>query len=167
MHDVTSYGEPERLEILDARGRDLVGLWRNVLVVAIRALPEADQLHRIHEIQRDVAARFPRGFAALAILPVLSPRPLSKEMREAAELVTGDAPPELLAVAEVIEGRGFVAAAIRSIATGLILVTRPRWPMRIFASVEPAAAWVSAWVEGEGRPTATRRLTEAIRHTLV
>src|ERR1700689_4854071 len=109
MNEATSPGEPERLEILDARGRDLVGLWRNVLVVAIRALPDAEQLRRLHAIQRDVATRFPNGFSALAILPVLSPRPLSKEMREAAELVTGDAPPQLLAVAEVIEGRGFVA----------------------------------------------------------
>ena len=158
---------PERLEIFEAEGRDLVGIWRNVLVVAFRTLPSAERLRSLVAIQRDVAARFPEGYVALAILPLVAPRPLPKDMLEAAQLVTSAAPPELMAVAEVIEGNGFLAATARSVATGMTLVARPRWPMRIFPGVEPAAAWLATWVDRPSRPTAPRRLVEAIRHTLV
>jgi len=167
MPPFSAAGEPDRLEILDERGRDVIGLWRNVLVAAVRSLPDADLLHRIHAIQGDVAGRFPRGFSAMVILPGLSPLSLTSEVRAAAERMTNDAAPQFLGLAQVIEGRGFVTAAIRSIATGMVLGTQPPWPMRIFAGIEPAAAWLAAWVEGETRPAATRKLTEALRQTLV
>ena len=170
MNEVTSAAAsvpPERLELLHAEGRDVVGLWQNVLVIAFRALPTAEHLHTVAAIQRDVAARFPGGYAALAILPVLAPQPLPRDMLDAAQALTSSAPPEMQAVAEVIEGKGFLAATARSVATGMLLVGRPRWSMRIFAGVEPAAAWLSAWVDRAERPSAPRRMAEAIRHTLV
>jgi hypothetical protein len=49
----------------------------------------------------------------------------------------------------------------------MVILTRPRWSMRIFPGIEPAAAWLSAWVDRAERPSAPRRLAEAIRHTLV
>jgi hypothetical protein len=159
-------GAIERLEILDAEGRDLIGLWQNVLVVAVRALPTKARLRRIGAVQEGVARRFPGGYAALALLPDVPHVGFVGELREEAVRLTLSTPKELRAVAEVIEGKGFLAATVRSIATGLMLVARPAWSMRVFAGIEPAAAWLSSWVDREARPSAPRRLVEAIRHTL-
>jgi hypothetical protein len=156
----------ERLEVLDADGRDLVGLWRNVLVIALRTQPTAARLRRLDEIQRAVAARFPGGFVALAILPNLRAFPFDDDLREEAVRLTSSTPPELLAVAEIIEGKGFIAASIRSIATGMVFIARPKWAMRVFPGVEPAAAWLARWVD-KGDTSVTRRLVEAVKHTLV
>ncbi|HEY2509690.1 MAG TPA: hypothetical protein VGI39_02420 [Polyangiaceae bacterium] len=157
---------PEHLEILAAGGRDLVGLWQNVLVLAFRNLPTVEQLESLARIQREVAERFPSGYAAIALLPGLS-RPLDGSVRESALALTSASPAELRGVAMVIDGRGFLAATTRSMATGIVLLTRPRWPVRIFPGVEPAAVWVSAWVDRAVRPTAPRRITDAIKHTLI
>jgi hypothetical protein len=125
-------------------------------------------LRRVGELRREVAGRFPEGFVALAVLPHVSlEAPLLKELRAEAERLMTTSPKELLAVAEVIEGSGFLAATVRSIATGLVLVTRPPFPTRIFAGVEPAAAWLAAWADRGERATAPRRLVEAMRDTLV
>jgi hypothetical protein len=167
MNEASTAARPERLEILEAGGRDLVGLWQNVLVIALRDLPTAAMLERLGAIQQDIAGRFPEGFAALAILPVLRPRPMPPGMLDAARALTETAPPELQAVAEVIDGKGFMAATARSMATGILMLGRPRYAMKIFPGVEPAAAWLAAWVERAERPTAPRRLAEAIRHTLI
>jgi hypothetical protein len=166
MTGASSALAPERLEILTAGGRDLVGLWQNVLVLAFRSAPSVEQLRALEGIQRDVAARFPHGYVSLAVLPGLS-RPLDAEVRDSALALTASSPPELRAVAMVIDGRGFLAATTRSLATGIVLLTRPRWPVKIFPGVEPAAAWLASWVERAARPSAPRRIAEAIRHTLV
>jgi hypothetical protein len=158
---------PERLEILEAGGRDVIGLWHNVLVVAYRTVPTTDQLLSLQTIRRELTRRFEEtGYVTLAFLPPMS-RPLPGDVLEMGQSLTSSTPPALRAVAMVIDGKGFLAATTRSLATGIVMVARPRWPMRIFPGVEPAAAWLSAWVDRGLRPTAPRRMAEAIRHTLV
>jgi len=48
------------------------------------------------------------------------------------------------AVANVVEGGGFRAAALRGVVTSLALVMRPRYPQRVFESVPPACAFLGA-----------------------
>lgn len=43
--------------------------------------------------------------------------------------------------ATVIEGSGFVAATVRSVVSGLTLVTRPPFPSRIFETVDQGVSW--------------------------
>jgi hypothetical protein len=162
----SSSREPERLAVLESDGEALVGLWRNVLVLAFRDQPTAEGLRRMGAVQRDVAARFPGGYAALAMLPMVRRPAMTRELREEAERLTSSSPPELRAVAEVIDGKGFLAATLRSVATSMVMLTRPAWPMRVFAGVEPAAAWLATWVDREARASAPRRLVEAIRGSL-
>lgn len=53
------------------------------------------------------------------------------------------------AVANVVEGEGFAAAALRSAVTGMTLVLRPAYPVKTYATVDEAALFL-------GRDGATR-----------
>jgi hypothetical protein len=48
------------------------------------------------------------------------------------------------AAAAVVLGDGFGAAAIRSAGAGVVLFARPSYPVKTFAEVETAAAWLTA-----------------------
>jgi hypothetical protein len=160
---------PERLDVIEATGRDLIGFWQNVLVLALREPLTVRRIDSLAVLQSYAAARFPRGYATLVLLPKLEgvlPGLRETGLREASRRLIESAPDEVLGVAEVIEGTGFVAASARSVATGLVLAARPRWSMRVFPSVEPAAQWITQWVDREERAAAPRRIVEALRHTL-
>jgi hypothetical protein len=55
----------------------------------------------------------------------------------------------LKAWANVVEGAGFWASAVRGITTTVLLVTRPGFPLRSFADVATAWEWL-----GDGAPSA-------------
>jgi hypothetical protein len=154
---------PEPLTILDTHGRDLVALWENVLISVWREVPTADRLRRMVVLQDEAARRFPRGFVSLSLLPSVQLR-LSPETRAEAERVATRAPPSLTAIAMVIEGRGFLAAAVRSVATSVSMVLPGKRPVRIFGGLEPATAWLASFLDRDTRATAPRRLMRAIRH---
>jgi serine/threonine protein kinase len=48
----------------------------------------------------------------------------------------------VVAVAYVVRGEGFQAAALRSAITGLMLVARPSHPTKVFAALHEGAAWL-------------------------
>jgi hypothetical protein len=117
------------------------GLWHNVFATIWRDAPALEQLQRLEAHQQEAARRCPAGFVAIAVLPSQHTN-MSHELREAAEHLSTHPSPALVAIAEVITGTGFVAATTRMIATGMALLNR-RTPVKLFASLEEAARWVS------------------------
>jgi hypothetical protein len=58
------------------------------------------------------------------------------------------------AAAGVVEGTGFMTAMIRAAGTGVALIAKPKFPVKIVATVPDAAAWLSTtlrWREGDAR----------------
>jgi len=56
--------------------------------------------------------------------------------------------------AGVVEGTGFMTAMIRAAGTGVALIAKPKFPLKIVATVPDAAAWMTMtlrWHEGEAR----------------
>lgn len=61
----------------------------------------------------------------------------------------------LAGVAIAVEGTGFGAAAVRAIVSGMYIVTRPTYPVKIFASVAESSDWlVENWKAG-AKPLST------------
>lgn len=54
----------------------------------------------------------------------------------------------VMAVANVIEGQGFRAAAMRAVVTGLTLVVRANHPQKACATVEEGSLWIAEQSEG-------------------
>jgi hypothetical protein len=66
-------------------------------------------------------------------------------------------------VAFCILGSGFGAATRRAVITGLQLVSRPPYPVRIFESLDSAGEWVSPLVRQAGLTVAPVEVARAIR----
>jgi hypothetical protein len=120
------------------------GLWRRVFATVWRDTPTAERLRTCGRFQDEVTRRCPDGFVALAVLPSKHAR-LAPDVREAAEELSRNPSPALVAIAQVISGTGFIAAATRMVATGMSLLNQ-RTPTKWFDSVQHAADWVSARV---------------------
>ena len=155
---------PPHLEIEHVDGRSVIGAWNNVFVMVFRDVPSADWLRLAGEREAAFAARHPEGFVVLAVLPSMLLN-LPSDVRDEAERLSRHRSPYLQAIALVIEGTGFVAAAVRSVASGISMLSRDKTPMRTFNNVEPASAWIATFLERERRVTAPRLLSEAVKNS--
>jgi len=54
------------------------------------------------------------------------------------------------AMASLYEGAGFGAATLRAVVTGLNLLSRTSTPVKVFATMEAAAAWLSGMAANAG-----------------
>lgn len=117
------------------------GLWRRVFTTVWRDTPTAERLRTCGRFQVEVTRRCPDGFVALAVLPSQHAH-LPPDVREAAEELSRNPSPALVAIAQVITGTGFIAAATRMVATGMSLLNR-RTPTKWFDSVRHASEWLA------------------------
>lgn len=63
-------------------------------------------------------------------------------LREEARRLLPSMEPYLLASAVALETAGFAGAAVRAAMSGMSLMLRAKYPMKIFQSVEDSAAWL-------------------------
>ena len=122
---------------------NVISTHENVLVTVWRGPGSIEQIRRVRAVCEQLAARYPKGFAALAVLAVAG-RPGSDE--ESAELkrIEADFGRLKLCDAYVIQKKGLVGAATRAAITGLNLMIRRSTPVRVFYAIEPASEWVAS-----------------------
>jgi hypothetical protein len=80
---------------------------------------------------------------AFTIIDGNSPTP-DEPARQAIRQAIGRHEKQLSALAYVVEGRGFGAAAVRSALSLISLAARYPFPQRVFATAPEAAAWLAA-----------------------
>jgi hypothetical protein len=131
----------EGFRLIDEDAGHLVGSFKNVFVTVWWAPATVEQVQRLPAQQEPLGRGYPRGYAALAILDAGAGR-VSAEVRAIAEKRLRQQPPNLVAVAQVIEGTGFGAAAVRSVASALTLLSRSGVHTRTFDALDPAAYWL-------------------------
>ncbi|MFO0551497.1 MAG: hypothetical protein U0271_24120 [Polyangiaceae bacterium] len=108
--------------------------------------------------------RFPAGIFALVVFPLpptLSIREIEFDRKEM-EIVARQFVALGRGCASVIEGSGFVGATVRSVVSGLTLITRPPFPSRIFDSVTEAIHWLAPQVMPRPTPSFMRELDLAV-----
>jgi hypothetical protein len=110
-----------------------------------------------------------RPFPILSILEVTGSYivPLSKEARDAAVELTRATASHVSCCAVVFDREGFMASVIRSIVTTLQLLARPGYPLRVFATMPAALAWIESRLDEPSRAefdaTAIAKAVEALR----
>ena len=129
----------------------LAAIHRNVYITAWWGETTAARLRRVGEIQNELARKWPKGFVGLALIRSANAT-LSAEVRAEAEKLSTGASPNLKAIAQIIYGSGFVAAAIRSVATGMILLARSQRPSKIFGTLESGATWLVPYMNALPEP---------------
>jgi len=130
----------------------LAAIHRNVYITAWWGETTAARLRRVGEIQNELARKWPKGFVALALIRSVNAN-LPADVRAEAEKLSKEPAPNLKAIAQVIYGEGFAAAAIRSVATGMVLIARHPRPTKIFGTLESAATWLVPYMNDLPEPT--------------
>jgi hypothetical protein len=100
-----------------------------------------------HETARVLERVNRRAFAAgarLAVIVVIEPdlRPPESDVRSAVVAITKKTAPNVIAMAHVVRGQGFLTAAFRTALAGLSLVARLEHPLKVFATIAEALLWL-------------------------
>ena len=93
------------------------------------------------QVYREVSLRYPSGIYLLTVVEEDAPMP-PFEAREAVAVFLRNGAGRIRMSAVVHEGAGFRAAAVRSVVTGISMLSKAPFPHRIFATVEQASKWL-------------------------
>ena len=134
--------------LLGADRHHRIGTWGPVFFVLWKGETEPSTADRIQESLRAFVPTLEGRRAALfTVVAKEAPMP-SSEARTALSNILRQGADAVLASAVVMEGDGFRASMVRSVATGLALVARQPFPHRVFAATEDAAAWIDLRLGG-------------------
>ena len=107
----------------------------------VRNDPGADVLQHQATWIRRMKADAPDGSAFLVVLRSDVPPP-PETARALIKRVFQEFSKVVVAGAMVVEGRGFVGSALRSVLTMLSVAARPSYPLKVFSSVSEACDWL-------------------------
>lgn len=131
---------------LDIRGEDpefTIATFENSLIWCFRGpvtLPRIEQALPAH---RDLAKKYPQGFAVVTIIGEAVPLSMPADARDLSTKITHEYQPRYCAISEVVLGTGFRAAAVRSVTAGIRLLARSTCPAKVFGDVEACAHWIA------------------------
>jgi hypothetical protein len=113
-----------------------------------RTLPDVDGFRAM---QRDLAAWAEDAppFVAINVIDLRSLVQVSDDVRKEIARVQESFAHKQLGLATVIAERGFYAAAVRGVAGAVQLLSRAKFPQRVFADAADAAAWGVSLTGGE------------------
>jgi hypothetical protein len=102
--------------------------------------------------------------ASLLVIIEDGAKPPNAAFRDKSAVTLADLDRHLSASATVVATSGMLGAAIRSILTGISLVSRRNHPTKSFREVQDACAWLSKYV-GDANPVALCTAVEKVRRT--
>lgn len=121
--------------------------WNEVAALVWRHDTTLEGIQNSNMLVAEVARRHPKGIALLTLISAVAPMPSSEARKALADLMSTNRFIRCSAI--IMEGTGFRAAAVRSVVTGLTLLSRHEFPHRIcdvegavkmFAEVMPRVA---------------------------
>jgi hypothetical protein len=129
------------LVVLAASPDWVVGRCREVVVIVWRAPLTVERTQRVTAYMKAAAAEESRLGVVVVIEPgVPGPPP---EVRAALLGAMRELGPKLVALAYLVTAEGFVGAAVRAVISGLGLMSRDRYPTRVFQGAPEVAAWMA------------------------
>jgi hypothetical protein len=133
-------------------GAVFVNLWRGTITI--------ERLERVVAVERQLFVTHPK----LGVVTVIEPStPLIRnDAREAGDRLQKETAKHLIAMAYVIEGGGFMAAAARGVLATTQLLLRSAFPMKAFADPDNAAKWISPIVTQVVAPVAPDAIVKVI-----
>ena len=124
------------------------GYAKNVHLVAWFDAPTADHMRQYGVGAQALHARYPQGSGLMNLIVSGTPS-FSNEVRELARQYTAEGLHDAGAAHVILVG-GLLGSAVRGFLGTMLLLGRPPNPTRVFAGVEPAAAWLVGGLERTG-----------------
>ena len=143
------------------QGAYAIGSLGNVLIAAFDQVPNPDSVEDTASVGRKVLVRHARGgYLHFANASVAQPPP-DDRTRRAYVAMMREFGPRLDAASVIVDGAGVTAAVIRSVITGLVLIGRPSFPVKVFDSTADACAWLAHAMVWD-QPTSSAELADAL-----
>lgn len=130
----------------------LIAVWRGA------SMESADLFYE--EMRRGIQIH-ERGLGHLAVIEPHTPLPPA-EARERIASVFNEYPESTSAVSVVFEGTGFFAAAVGSVATGIMFLSGRRTPFKVATNLGEAALFLTRHVRDSSGRLSVRGYTEAV-----
>jgi hypothetical protein len=141
--------------VIDSGPTHALVLVENVYVFTTNGPPTAVGFAAIKRHLHEATRMHPDGFAYLQVAAVGAERGAPEEDVRRGFIGILRAPPEgLRASAVLILRSGFAGAAVRMVASGILLAARTALPVKVFSTLDDASAWLIAALEGTRAPTA-------------
>lgn len=113
-----------------------------VIVARWLAAPNAEDVRAMRAALRPFVSHH-AAFCSMNVIDIEHATPMSEDARYEVAMTQKEFEGRQRGLANVIEGRGFWAASIRSVASGVALLSRVRFEQRIFDHVESGAHWLA------------------------
>lgn len=154
---------PAELELLLTEPELRLGAIGPFVVAQWLRPPSAAQMRQMRTSLRPWVSRT-GAFASLNLIDVAQLAPMDEGAREEVAVTQRLFAAEQRALANVIEGTGFVASAARSVAAGVAFLSRVTFPQRVFDRSASACAWLRGFFPDHPvGPGALERAVESLR----
>ncbi|MFO0563070.1 MAG: hypothetical protein U0269_33925 [Polyangiales bacterium] len=156
----------EAVQIIYSDDGAALSIWRNVMISYYREQATEERMRHFRATQRELAKQpDPVGCMIVSSLHSRAKMELTEATRAAIVDAIKAYEHRDLAVAVVIEARGFLGTTVRALVSGLILLARPKYPMKIFGTLEEGAPWLIEKMRGGRTGTTASALIEAVEAT--
>jgi len=142
--------------------------WNEIAALVWRHDTTLEGIQNSNTLVADVARQHPKGIALLTLISEVAPMPSSEARKTLAELMSSNRFIRCSAV--IMEGTGFRAAAVRSVVTGLTLLSRHEFPHRICDVEGAVKMYTDVMPRVTGRawdPDAVRRAINDLRRQML
>jgi hypothetical protein len=119
-----------------------------VMLVYVRVRFTEDELVEIHAAQEYLRSTVGRH-ALIVIIGDIRPE-MSERARDFSRRTSEEFARSVVSVANVVEARGFIGAAVRCVMAGMRVLNKPAYPVREFSSTRPAAMWTATQLQEPG-----------------
>jgi hypothetical protein len=155
---------PDELILLDAEpDRFAFWGWKNITVVVWWAQPDAASVGRLSRVTELRRTQHPAGMSNIHLIKGNIALP-DAETRRALVQLMHELGPYLAASAVVVGGDGFWASTMRSVVTGMRVLTPRSYEMRLHSSSADVVAWLP---QVHARRTGVTVEPDALRAVLV
>jgi hypothetical protein len=127
----------------------VLATWRSVVLAKWAVPPSAKYMSAMRERLRPFV-RSATAFGAINVVALTNVTTLSEEARAEIAATQREFESKQRGLATVIEGKGFFGATVRSAAAGLALLSRVKFPQKIFDSTDAAAKWMASLLDDVG-----------------
>ena len=140
-----------------------ISTYQNHVITVWRKPATVDALRELRDVERRLLKANPQGISGITVMePSSFDRVMGAAEREEASSIAKEFADRTLAGTYVFEGEGFRAAMARAVVSGILLVSRARYPNKVFATVQEGLTWLRSTL---GPPVDDVALAERIAET--
>jgi len=120
----------------------LIATWANLIFAIFKKETTLAGVQKVRQAYERSWRLNPNGLCTMMIVEPRAPMPGAEVRKALAEALAVGSGRTLMS-AVIHEGSGFHASAVRSVVTGLAMLTRLPFPHQVFATVRDAANWMA------------------------